>query len=159
MVKFIRLRGVFNSVGFGQISWNESGVYMLMMRIDVDDFDYCNDLICSSSIKCTSKILYNLYTTPLTPNGTFLGSQFDKNEFKTRSFQERTMRIRSARYCGALIYQNYLDTDDVNGSRLCVYLVVCVIDWLLMIHNQNSAWLPIMEKERYIWKIFKYVHR
>ena len=88
--------------------------------------------ICSSLIKCTSKILYNLYTTPLTPNGPFLGSRFYKNEFKTRTFQETTMRIGNARYYGALIYRNYLDTDDVIGCRLCVFFVVCVFDWLIL---------------------------
>ena len=81
-----------------------------MITIDDDDYDYCNVPICSSLIKCTSKILYNLYTTPLAPNGPFLGSRLVKNEFKTRIFQETTMRIRNARYCGALIYRNYLDT-------------------------------------------------
>ena len=81
-----------------------------MIQIDNDDYDYCYVPNYLSLIKCTSKILYNLYITPLKPNGPFLGSQFDKVEFKTRIFQEATMRIRNARYCGALIYQNYLDT-------------------------------------------------
>ena len=55
-----------------------------MIRIDHDDYDYCNVPIYSSSIKCTSKILYYLYTTLLTPNGPFFGSRIDKNEFKIK---------------------------------------------------------------------------
>ena len=131
LVNFIRLRAVFNGVGFWQTSWNKFGGYILMIRIDADNYDYFNVSICSSSIKCTSKILYNLYTTPLTPNGPFLGSWFDKNEFKTRTFQETTMKIGFARYCGALIYQNYLDTRS-NMIVGCFYFVffslfVCVL--------------------------------
>ena len=37
------------------------------------------------------------------------------------------MRIGNARYCGALIYRNYLDTDDVIGCHLSVCVVVCVV--------------------------------
>ena len=103
LVNFIRLRASFYSVGFGQTSWNKLGGYILMIRIDEDDCDYFNVPICSSLIKCTSKILYNLYTTLLMPNGPFLGSWLDENEFKTRTFQETTRRIGNARYCGALI--------------------------------------------------------
>ena len=40
-----------------------------------------------------------------------------KNDFKTRTFQEITMRISNVRYYGTLIYQNYLDADDVIGRR------------------------------------------
>ena len=92
-----------------------------MMRIDEDDYNYSNVPICSSSIKCMSKILYNLYTTPLTQNGPFLGSRFDKNEFRTRASQEKTMKIWNATYCGALIYRNYLDINDVIDCRMVFY--------------------------------------
>ena len=88
LVKFIRWRASFNGVGFEQISWNKLGRYILMIRIDDDNDDYFNLLICSSLIKCTNKIMYNLHTTSLTPNGPFLRSQFDKNERKIRIFKE-----------------------------------------------------------------------
>ena len=120
LINFIRLSALFNSVGFWQTSWNKLGGYILIIRIDEDNYDYFNLPICSSLIKCTSKILYNLYTTLLTPNG----SRFNKNEFRTRTFQETTMRIGNARYCGALIYRNYLNTRS-NINVGCFYFVCC----------------------------------
>ena len=108
LVKFIRFRALFNGIGFEQTACYKLGGCILMIRIDVENYNHLNVPICTSLIKCTSKILYNLYT--ITPNEPFLGSQLDKIEFKTRIFQETTMRMRNARFCGALIYQNYLDT-------------------------------------------------
>ena len=58
-----------------------------------------------------------------------------KNEFKTRKFQEKTMRIGNARYFGALIYWDYLDTrSKINvGCDYFVCLFVCVFDsWLFL---------------------------
>ena len=78
--------------------------------------------ICSSSIKCMSKILYNFNTMLLTPNGPLLRSQFDKNKFKTRTFQETMMRIRNVKvlWCPDLLD---LDIDDVIGCCLFACLV------------------------------------
>ena len=108
----------------------------------------------SSPIKCTSKILYNLYTTPLTPNGPFLWSQFNKYEFKTRTFQKTTKRIRNARYCGALIYWNYLDTDDTIDCSLCVCLVVWVFDWLFLDSRLNICLTSYYGKKKIRLKFF-----
>ena len=99
-VKVVRLREVLRGVGFGQISWNNLGGYILVIRIDDDnDDDDCRLFVCLIIcfgcmvaclfwqallsncsnlfffIECTSKILYNLYTTLLTPNEPFLKSQ------------------------------------------------------------------------------------
>ena len=135
LVNFIRLRAVFNIIGFEQILWNKLGGHILMIRIDNNNYDYFNVLICSSLIKYTSKILYNLYTTLLSPNRPFLGSWFVKNKLKTRIFQETTMRIRNARYCGVPIYQNYLDTRSIINVG-CFYYVCfccCLFVWLLVV--------------------------
>ena len=115
-----------------------------MIRIDDDDYDYCNVPICSSLIKCTSKILYNLYTTPLAPNGPFLGSRLVKNEFKTRIFQETTMRIRNARYYGALIYRNYLDTSsNVNVGWYFFIVVIFILSLIDVTCNLCYQTVPI----------------
>ena len=85
-----------------------------------------------SSIKCMSKILYTIHTMPLMRNWPFIGSWFDKNEFKLSIFQETIMWIRNKIYCDALIYQSYLDTNDVIGCHMCVWFIVWVFDWLIL---------------------------